>query len=261
MNKQVNLLYFSATNTTAKVIKEIGKGISEKVIEYNITLPASRERNLDFGCDDIVIVGVPVYAGRVPEFLIDYFEKIKGNNTFAILVVVYGNRDYDDALLELKDTFEGKGFISMACGAFIGEHSYTTKVGTGRPDFDDLKIAINFGMKIKEKLNNIEDFDQTNKINVKGNFPYRERKSELKIAPETSDECIKCGECAKHCPMGVIDFSNFKDIDATKCIRCCSCIKICPVHAKSMSDDSLNMMIQKLQNNCGEIRREPEVYI
>lgn len=261
MNKQVNLLYFSATDTTSKVIKEVGNGISEKVNEYDITLPASREKNLAFGFNDVVIVGVPVYAGRVPDFLIDYFENIKGNNTLAIFIAVYGNRDYDDALLELKDTFEKNGFVSMACGAFIGEHSYTTKVGTGRPDFDDLKIAINFGMEIKEKLNNVEDFAQTNKINIKGNFPYRERKPGRKIAPETNDKCIKCGECAKHCPMGAIDFSNFKEIDATKCIKCCSCIKRCPVGAKYISDEVINKLTQALIDNYSAVRREPEIYL
>ncbi|MCF8012333.1 MAG: EFR1 family ferrodoxin [Clostridiales bacterium] len=261
MNKKLNLLYFSATDTTARVVKEVGKAISDEVKEYDITLPGTRQEKLVFGCNELVIVGVPVYAGRVPDFLIDYFEKVKGNNTPAIFIVVYGNRDYDDALLELKNYFEANGFIGIAGGVFIGEHSYTTKVATGRPDIDDLKTATKFGMKIKEKLNGIEDCTQTKKLIVKGNFPYKERKSMPQIAPETSDKCIKCGVCAEQCPMRAIDFNNFKDIDVTKCIKCCRCIKGCPVEAKSINNETLNKIIQALVDNLSTVRYEPELFI
>ena len=160
MDKQLNLLYFSATDTTAKIVKEVADGIGQLGKDYDITLPANRQKEITFDSGDIVIIGVPVYAGRVPEFLIDYFTKVKGNQTKAVFIVVYGNRDYEDALLELKDIFEENGFIGIAGGAFIGEHSYTSKLATGRPDKDDLKYAREFGMKIKEVLN------ECNKVGV-----------------------------------------------------------------------------------------------
>ena len=134
MNKKLNLLYFSATNTTENVVKTIAKGICDSITEHNITLPENRTREIEFTESDIVIVGVPVYAGRVPHFLVEYFDKIKGNNTYAVLTVVYGNREYDDALLELKNIFEKNGFLGIAGAAFIGEHSYTEILASGRPD-------------------------------------------------------------------------------------------------------------------------------
>jgi len=261
MNKQLNLLYFSATDTTAKVVKEVAKGISDKVKEYDITLPDNRQKNLTFDCNDLVIVGVPVYAGRVPAFLIDYLKKIKGNNTPAIFIVVYGNRGYDDALLELKDTFERNGFIGIAGGAFIGEHSYTAKVATKRPDINDLETAIKFGMDIKAKLNNSKDYTQIPKLIVKGNFPYKERKSNVPMAPEANDNCIKCGICAKHCPTSAINFNNFMDTDATKCIKCCSCIKRCPVSSQSINHETFTKITQFLIDNFSTVRHEPEIFI
>jgi flavodoxin len=106
VDKQLNLLYFSATDTTAQVVKAVGNSMGTSSREYNLTLPSSREQDIVFGENDVVIVGVPVYAGRVPGFLTDYFTRVKGNNTAAVFIVVYGNRHYDDALLELKDIFE-----------------------------------------------------------------------------------------------------------------------------------------------------------
>lgn len=261
MDKQLSVIYFSATDTTAKVVKEVANSITTQFKEYNITLPDHRQDNLCFSANDLVIVGVPVYAGRVPGFLTDYFAKVKGNNTPAVFIVVYGNRDYDDALLELKDSLEEQGFIGIAAGAFIGEHSYTAKVATGRPDTQDLQIAQSFAAKIKEKLNLPGGNAAEVNLVVKGKYPYKERPVSPQMAPETNDECLNCGICAEYCPMGAISFDDFREADPQKCIRCCSCIKRCPVNAKAMKHEALAKITQMLLNNCTSRRCEPEVFI
>lgn len=259
MNKKLNLLYFSPTDTTAKIIKGVASGIGEAAKEYNLTLPVNRQDEIAFTSNDLVIVGVPVYAGRVPDVLVDFFAKVKGNNTQAIFIVVYGNRHYDDALLELKDIFEAQGFIAVAAAAFIGEHSYTSQVGAGRPDTDDVKNAKNFGLHIKSKLSN-ED-DEVSKLIVKGQYPYKEKVVRPVMLPITNDNCIKCSICAKLCPTGAIDFSNYNDVNAVKCIKCCSCIRRCPVGAKSMKHEMFHKIKQSLIENCSTVRREPEIFI
>ncbi len=261
MDKQLSVLYFSATDSTAKVIKEIAASISDSFKEYNITLPINRQKEVAFGSNDLVIVGLPVYAGRVPAFLMDYLVKVKGNDTPAIFITVYGNRNYDDALLELKDTFEKNGFIGIAGGAFIAEHSYTDKVGTGRPDADDLKIAREFGAEIRNKLESNEDVLQLSKLIVKGNFPYKERIPAAPMSPETKDNCINCGICAKHCPMGAIDFNDYKKAEASKCVKCCSCIRRCPLKAKSINHEIFKKFTQGLIDNFSTVRHEPELFI
>ncbi len=47
------------------------------------------------------------------------------------------------------------------------------------------------------------------------------------------DECIKCGQCAKACPVDAIEWQKkeFAKIDNDKCIECKSCISACPVMA------------------------------
>ncbi len=261
MNFNVNLLYFSATDTTKKVIRNIAKGINNDFIEYNLTLPSNRQQCLNFTSKDLVIIGVPVYAGRVPKFLSEYLANIKGDNTPAVYVAVYGNRHYDDALLELKNIMENNRFIGVAGGAFIGEHSYTTKLATGRPDRMDLEIARNFGTEIKDKLSKYQDILLLPKIEVKGNYPYKERKRSYPMVPETRDVCIKCGICAANCPMGAIDFNNFEDIDQRKCIKCSSCVKKCPVSAKSINHPDFIKITQYLIDNFSIVRHEPELFI
>jgi len=261
VNTQLNLLYFSATNTTAQVVKAVADSMDKSYKEYDITLQSNRECDIVFDENDMVIVGVPVYGGRVPAFLTDYFTRVKGNNTAAVFIVVYGNRNYDDALLELRHTFERNGFIGVAGGAFIGEHSFTNQVGTARPDQNDMEIAHKFGAEIKEKLSVIKDVSNLSKLFVKGDFPYKERKPKLPMIPETNDQCTNCGICAKYCPIGAIDINNFSKIDAAKCISCCSCVKKCPVGAKSINHKLFKKITQGLIDNLSKVRHEPELFI
>ena len=260
MNKQLSVIYFSATGGTKKVVKKVAEEISDNYYEYNVTLPSNRKKQITFNSDDFVIFAVPVYAGRVPKFLIDFLDNVKGNNTPAVFITVYGNRNYDDALLELKDTLEENGFIGISAAAFIAEHSNTTKVGTNRPDSKDLDNAKQFGDAINKKIESIEHIFQLPKLIVKGNTPYKERMSAPPIVPETSDNCINCAICANHCPMGAINYSNFKEIDSTKCVCCCSCVKKCPVNAKSIKHEVFIKITNGLIDNFSTIRNEPEFF-
>ena len=260
MDKLLNLLYFSATGTTARVVQAIGEGLGNNVRECDISHPYSR-RDFRFGPQDLVVAGVPVYGGRVPDFLVDYLSRVKGDQTPVVCVVVYGNRDYDDALLELKDIMENNGFTAVAAGAFIGEHSYTRLVGTGRPDQQDLKIARDLGVRVGEKLAAMRAGRAGPELVVRGRFPYKERTPKITAVPSIGVGCLECGMCAESCPMQAINWKNFHDIDETKCILCCRCVKICPVQAVSIDHEKLNRVRQMLIAQYSQERREPELFL
>lgn len=262
MDKRISVIYFSPTGTTHRIAREIASGIGSIAATYDLTLPAGREQNrsLAFGPDDLVVFGVPVYAGRVPRFLTEQLRTFSGDDTLAVFVVVYGNRDYEDALRELQDTLEDVGFIGVAAGAFIGEHSYTALVAGGRPDRDDLLAAMNFGLAINARLNDAsEDIDMA-PLQVKGSRPYIEKPAMPPSAPETSAACTHCGLCARTCPMGAINSADETIVDASRCIRCHACVRCCPVQAKRFTHEAVERIRQSLIANCGSRRREPELF-
>ena len=262
MKRKLNLLYFSPTDGTKKIVKEIAKGMDLDYKDFNITLVENRKDELSFDENDIVIVGVPTYAGRFPKLLQPYTEKIKGNNSLAVFVATYGNRDYEDSLLELKNIFEDNGFKTLAASTFVTEHSSTSKLATKRPNAKDLSIAYDFGKKIKVKLDNLNDLNQLENIEVPGNFPYVVKNIAMPpMAPETNDTCVNCGICAKHCPTSAIDFNNYKNIDVNKCIKCCSCIKRCPFNSKEITHMAFKNMQNMLETNFAHIERNPEIFI
>ena len=147
MAKKVYGMFFTGTGTTEKMVtyiaKELAKELGCDYEPYDFTLPAVRKTVKEYTADDIVVLGTPVIAGRVPNLLLKYLDTVVGNGAYGIPVVLYGNRNFDDALIELRNIMEADGFHTIAGGAFVGEHSFSRTLGQGRPDEEDMAVAAN----------------------------------------------------------------------------------------------------------------------
>lgn len=258
-------LAYSPTKTTEKVLKAIVEGYGGRDCgHFDLTVPASRRTALPPFPDCTVVIGVPVYGGRVPLVALDYLEKLQGNGQPVVLVAVYGNRHYDDALLELRDTVVAGGFKPVAAGAFIGEHSFSTEeypTAEGRPDEADIKSAEAFGASVRKLLDDAKSLDEIAEPPIPGNRPYKERKPLPAGGPETDPElCTACGRCAPVCPVGAIDPKTPTVTDGEACTYCCACIKVCPVGARSLTMEPLRSFPAKLAELLKE-RRETETFL
>ncbi len=224
-NMQVTALYFSATYTTRKVVERVAAHLSDEVITYDITNDTTTDEVL-LPRDGLLVVGIPVYAGRVPAMAAERLRRFKGDQTAAVIVAVYGNRHYDDALLELHDIVTAGGFRTVSAGAFIAQHSIFPKVGKGRPDAEDLREIEAFATKTAARLQS-----GFGAIELPGNRPYKVPGG-IPIWPTASRRCNGCGACAKKCPTGAIDPSAPKGVDREECIKCGRCIAVCPTKAR-----------------------------
>lgn len=249
----IHLIYFSPALSTRKVMREIGKNMGNSVKEYDITMGLSEPLNIDN--EDLVVFSVPVYAGRVPSLAAKAFENIKGNKTPAVLVCVYGNRDYDDALLELKNISQENGFVPIAAGAFIARHSIFPNVAIGRPDNDDNTVIADFSEKCYKKFLE-KDFPE--QLTVKGNFPYREH-GKIPLIPKGDSACNKCGTCVKQCPVGAIPAENPKKTDKELCISCARCITLCPEKSRKFRGLLYSLVRRKFEKKCAA-RKETETF-
>ena len=249
--KNIRAVYFSATGTTETAVKAVAAAAAA-VLDcswqaVSFTLPQERQKQLAFGPDELVIVGTPVYAGRVPNVLLPFLTKmLAGNGALAVPVVLYGNRNYDDALVELRNILAQDGFVCVAGAAFVGEHSFSRVLAAGRPDGEDLALMEGFGQALGRKVKRLSAAPRE-QVAVAGCEPirpyYKPRDREgnsiniLKVKPVTdTDKCNGCGACAEKCPMGSIRADNVAEV-AGICIKCCACVKGCPTTAKYFVDE------------------------
>lgn len=248
--KTVWAVYFSGTGTTERTVThiagELARLLAAPCRSLDFTRPQVRQQELNFCQSDLVVLGTPVYAGRVPNVLLPFLlEKIRGGGALAVPVVLFGNRNYDDALVELRDILQEDGFRCVAAGAFVGEHSFSRTLGAGRPDDGDMAGQAAFAREICEKLAGQAGTENT-PVAVRGETPIRpyytprDRHGNpiniLKVKPKTDpDRCSGCGLCAELCPMGSIDPADASQVRGI-CIKCCACVKKCPSGAKYFDD-------------------------
>mgnify|MGYP006355178991 FL=1 len=116
---ELHILTFSPTGTSRKVAEGIARGIDSPVA-HMIDITHKEAGQQVFGDSQPLLVSLPVYGGHVAPMALKRMEGIRGSNTPAIAVVVYGNRHYEQALEELAAFLSERGFRIVAAGTFVG---------------------------------------------------------------------------------------------------------------------------------------------
>jgi ferredoxin len=269
MTKQIGILCFSPTNTTKIVCTSVAMGMGARDFQvFDITLPKSRasiinNSNTVFENIDHLIVGAPVYSGKLPLQVLECLRAIDGNGKGSSAIVVYGNRDYGIALHSMVDLLSEHGFNVSSAGAFIGQHSYSDiiPVAMGRPDELDLEKAHHLGLR--SLSTNI--CLSPEHIPVQIDMVSKSNKYSS-IKPFHIDAlCIKCGKCAKKCPIGLLssDTGQYLNRKAKKqCIGCMACSRICKQHAKvAKVNPIVKLVLKQILKKASRERKEPLIIV
>lgn len=262
--QSIKTVYFSATGNTKNVVKSIGETIARNLNlsykEIDFTLPQAHKDSYEFTKEELVIFGTPVYAGRVPNKVLPMIQGLfQGNDAFAVPVVTFGNRNYDNALIELRNELENNHFHTIAAGAFVAQHAFIDQLATMRPGKSDQEEIRGFAKRIVTIVEMIQTLGEIPKpVHVKGIEPIPPYYTPLgidgkpakflKAKPKTKSNCDHCDLCVKVCPMGSISLEDPTQIDGI-CIKCQVCVKKCPKHTKYFDDPAFLSHVEMLKRN------------
>ncbi|MCD8089403.1 MAG: 4Fe-4S binding protein [Clostridiales bacterium] len=254
---KIHRIVFSPTGGTQRTADIITEELGDDINNIDLTDFGIDFSELNFEQDDMAVIAVPSYGGRVPALAALRLKQINGGQARCVVVCVYGNRAYEDTLIELSDLAEESNFRVISAVAAAAEHSIIHKFAAGRPDRQDRDELCGFAKKILEKIKN--NTSQKFALKIPGNRPYKES-GRGGLVPEADDKCDGCGLCAEKCPAQAISKENIKITDSEKCIHCMRCVVKCPRSARKVNEAAVSAVENALSKVCSE-RKNNELYI
>lgn len=246
---------FSPTGGTQKAADLLTNALGGASTAVDLTDSNADFSAVVFAPEDVAVIAVPSYGGRVPGPAVQRLRTMKGGGAMAVLVCVYGNRAYEDTLVELEDAAKQAGFRVVAAVAAIAEHSIARQYAAGRPDAEDQKQLQGFAEKIREKL----AAGDCTEPGIPGNRPYK-KAGGSNMVPKPTKDCNSCGVCAQKCPVQAIDRQDPKCTDKDRCISCMRCVSVCPRSARKVNSVLLAAVDVALKKVCSD-RKEGELYL
>ena len=243
-------IIFSPTGGTAKAAHLSSSHWGETTVKIDLSDAGTDFSQCVLNEEDQVLIAMPSFGGRAPAVAIERLKQIVGNGAKCTLVCVYGNRAYEDTLVEMEDAAKECGFRVVAAVAAVAEHSILPQYATGRPDASDKAQLADFAAKIAGKDSEI--------ASLPGNRPYK-KSGGAGLVPKPTKDCVKCGLCAEKCPVQAIDPERFA-ADSQTCISCMRCVRQCPQNARKVSGIMVSIASMAIKKACS-VRKENELFL
>ena len=160
MIKRVAGLYYSPVGGTAIMTERLARSIKDVLDDCSpedITVECHdllKEQTAGIKVDEetIVVIGMPVYVGKIPLPAANVLRGIKGNGAMTLTAVSYGGRSYGNALFELNSLAEDCGFRPIGAGAFLISYMARRNSATSSAPALDIESMAEFSNAASAKI-------------------------------------------------------------------------------------------------------------
>lgn len=232
---------FSPTGGTRRVAEILAEELGRDWQEMDLCRETEAKQ---LQKEDLLLAAVPSYGGRVPAVAAGRLKNLTGNGATAILVCVYGNREWDDTLTELQDILEAQGFRCTAAVAAVAEHSIFRQFAAGRPDAAD-------AAQLKAFARQIRSVREAGQLILPGSHGSYRDFGGTPFKPEGDERCTGCGICAANCPAGAIDPASPAKTNRDICISCMRCISLCSAGIRALDPGMMAASAEKMAPKLG----------
>ena len=241
----LHVFCFSPAGSTRRVAEAAAAAWGGQPVWHDLGRTAVRA-GMKVQPQDECIIAVPCFSGRVPPVIAERIASLRGNGARTLTMVTFGNRGYEDSLLELTDLASAAGFQAAGAAAIVARHSLAPRIASGRPSAGDLSAVAEFARRARASRGST--------VRPEGHRPYRPY-SRLGCAPVSGAGCTSCKICADACPTGAIRRSAGAPADISKCMGCMSCIQVCPRQSRSLPQEFQRQIAARLaQTAAGRAR-------
>lgn len=251
--RQITAVVFSPAGHTRRCVESIAAAFSAPCRWIDCSGPDEDSNGHLFQAEELVLFGAPVFGGRIPAPAAERFARCRAAGSPAIAVVTYGNRAYEDALLELQALTQRGGFHVVGAAALVAQHSMVPAIAAERPDACDQMETALFARRVEEKLLSCDTAANVPALTVPGNEPYRDFHG-VPLQPRAGRRCVRCGLCSDACPVGAIPHDDPRSTDKTRCITCMRCVNVCPHGARALPRLPLLAAAGRLRKACAGVR-------
>lgn len=226
--------YFSGTGNT----QAIARGYERSMIKAGHSVVTSSIEDLhEIPEHDFLIVGGPIYAGNMPDKLINWIRKkipINDSKKKAIVYSTSAGLLNANGVKSIGKKLINKGYALVDAPTFEMPRNFyidkydPTPEAIQKQQFENAAAAI-FKSVSKMDLDTVFDMSESViMIDLLADV-FRLMAKSLGKSYQITDKCIGCGKCEKNCPQQNIDFR--KKLYSNNCMMCTRCIHNCPVNA------------------------------
>lgn len=237
--KHVKAAFFSPTEGTKNAVAMLANKISSDVEYIDLTTVEARNQEVAFTKEDVAIVAAPSYGGQLPK-IAELFKNLKGDNTPCVVVCAFGNRAAENVYAQISKIVSEQGFVVMGAMGLVTPHVFSEKAGHSRPNVEDNQVMKEFADQVIKKI----DAGNLSTLALEGN-PDVDFEKGLKVAEKVYnvDNCTKCLECVKNCPVAAIDKETLS-IDETICLSCQRCTFVCQFNGRTYDTTPVRAFIE-----------------